>query len=206
MIADIESYNTWIELKRNRDSLIFSIVKGETPDGSTDIEFHADNIVPGAWTDQKILFEEFETEVNNTIADYMHYIETHNTNKDVYKRQEEYAFKAIKGSKKSNAVVLGKYERNSLASYDNIAKNMNAQYFYVEDWGKLAKKYPDSEMWKINERFLDIQTSSGREIYLSHDPKVYINKDSFYSNELKYLLDNGYRFVKKGDIWNAVRK
>ena len=86
LIADIESYNTWIELKRNRDSLIFSIVKGETPDGSTDIEFHADNIVPGAWTDQKILFEEFETEVNNTIADYMHYIETHNTNKNLIKK------------------------------------------------------------------------------------------------------------------------
>ena len=44
---------------------------------------------------------------------------------------------------------------------------------------------------KINEKFVDIQTSSGREVYLSHDPKDYIGGVSFYSKEIQYLLDNG---------------
>ncbi len=61
------------------------------------------------------------------------------------------------------------------------------------------------EIWKINEKFLDIQTSSGREIYLSHNPAEYINKGQFYSREIQYLRDNGYRFIDEGGIWHAVR-
>lgn len=51
-----------------------------------------------------------------------------------------------------------------------------------------------------------IQTSSGREIYLSHNPNDYINKTDFYSRELRYLVENGYKFVKKGDLWHAIRQ
>lgn len=69
----------------------------------------------------------------------------------------------------------------------------------------MSLKYSKEEMWKINERFLDIQTSSGREIYLSHAPKDFINGTSFYARELKYLVDNGYDFILEGDIWHAVR-
>ncbi len=57
----------------------------------------------------------------------------------------------------------------------------------------------------MNEKFLDIQTSSGREIYLSHNPAEYIDKGEFYSRELQYLRDNGYRFIDEGGIWHAVR-
>ena len=63
----------------------------------------------------------------------------------------------------------------------------------------------DDEIWKINEKFLDIQTSSGREIYLSHNPEDYVGKGQFYSKELQYLLDNGYRFIDEGGIWHAIR-
>jgi len=35
--------------------------------------------------------------------------------------------------------------------------------------------------------FLDIQTSSGREIYLSHNPAEYINEKSFYAREIQYF-------------------
>lgn len=61
------------------------------------------------------------------------------------------------------------------------------------------------EIWKINEKFLDIQISSGREIYLSHDPTKYVGGNSFYSKEIGYLIENGYKFVKEGDIWHAIR-
>lgn len=50
-----------------------------------------------------------------------------------------------------------------------------------------------------------IQTSSGRKIYLSHNPEEYIGKGDFYSKELHYLQENGYKFVKEGDLWHAIR-
>ena len=118
---------------------------------------------------------------------------------------EEYAFNAIKGANNADAVVLGKYESGSPTSYDAVAKDMNAQYFNLENWDDLSSQYSSQEIWKINERFLDIQTSSGREIYLSHDPAKYIGGDSYYAKEIQYLIDNGYRFWKEGDIWHAIR-
>lgn len=89
--------------------------------------------------------------------------------------------------------------------YTSVAKDIGAQYFQLDNWDEFANKYSDDEIWKINEKFLDIQTSSGREIYLSHDPNLYIGDTSFYSREIQYLENNGYEFVKEGDIWHAIR-
>ena len=106
---------------------------------------------------------------------------------------------------KVDAVVLGKYGDGSPTAYTSVAKDMDAQYFQLDNWDELAARYSDDEIWKINEKFLDIQTSSGREIYLSHNPEDYLGKGQFYSRELQYLLDNGYKFVDEGGIWHAVR-
>lgn len=122
-----------------------------------------------------------------------------------YEQAENIAFDAIHGSNKADTVVLGKYGDGGPTAYTSVAKDMDAQYFQLDNWDELASKYSNDEIWKINEKFLDIQTSSGREIYLSHDPADYINGTDFYSRELNYLLDNGYTFVKEGDIWNAIR-
>lgn len=135
---------------------------------------------------------------------------------------EEIAFNAIQGSDGADAVVLGKFDavrddkgeivldangnaKPTDKSYNRIAEEMGAQYFQLDNWNELAVKYDDSEIWKINEKFLDIQTSSGREIYLSHNPDVYRGDGSFYSLEIEYLEKNGYRFVKEGDVWHAIR-
>ena len=106
---------------------------------------------------------------------------------------------------KVDAVVLGKYGDGGPTAYTSVAKDMDAQYFQLDNWDELAARYSDDEIWKINEKFLDIQTSSGREIYLSHNPEEYLGKEQFYSRELQYLLDNGYKFVDEGGIWHAVR-
>ena len=106
---------------------------------------------------------------------------------------------------KVDAVVLGKYGDGGPTAYASVAKDMDAQYFQLDNWDELAARYSDDEIWKINEKFLDIQTSSGREIYLSHNPEEYLGKEQFYSRELQYLLDNGYKFVDEGGIWHAVR-
>ena len=118
---------------------------------------------------------------------------------------EKIAFDATHGPADADRIVLGKYENGGPTAYTNIAKNMDAQYFQIDNWDELAKKYSDDELWKINEKFLDAQTSSGRKIYLSHDPKKYMGKGQFYSREIQYLLDKGYHFVKEGGFWRAVR-
>ena len=135
---------------------------------------------------------------------------------------EEYAFNAIKGADNSDIVVLGKFESmtdemgeyildvngNRIPtenSYNIIAKQEGAQYFELDNWNELSSNYVDNEIWKINEKFLDIQTSSGREIYLSHDPSNEKFKQGFYLKELNYLMENGYHFIKEGDLWHAVR-
>ena len=91
---------------------------------------------------------------------------------------------------KADAVVLGKYGDGGPTAYTSVAKDMDAQYFQLDNWDELAARYSDDEIWKINEKFLDIQTSSRREIYLSHNPEDYLGKGQFYSRELQYLLDS----------------
>lgn len=46
---------------------------------------------------------------------------------------------------------------------------------------------------------------SGRDIYLSHDPLLYMNKNDFYAKEIGCLLEHGFIFEKIGDIWHVVR-
>ena len=122
-----------------------------------------------------------------------------------YEDAENIAFDAIHGPNNADAVVLGKYGDGGPTAYTSVAKDMDAQYFQLDNWDELAARYSDDEIWKINEKFLDIQTSSGREIYLSHNPEEYLGKEQFYSRELQYLLDNGYKFVDEGGFWHAVR-
>ena len=122
-----------------------------------------------------------------------------------YEDAENIAFDAIHGPNNADAVVLGKYGDGGPTAYTSVAKDMDAQYFQLDNWDELAARYSDDEIWKINEKFLDIQTSSRREIYLSHNPEDYLGKGQFYSRELQYLLDNGYKFVDEGGIWHAVR-
>ena len=135
---------------------------------------------------------------------------------------EEIAFNAIQGADKADTVVLGKFDALKDAnenfvydangnliptdkSYNKVAEQMGAQYFQLDNWDELAAKYDDNEIWKINEKFLDIQIASGREIYLSANPEEFIDGTSFYSKELQYLEKHGYHFVKEGDIWRAVQ-
>lgn len=44
-----------------------------------------------------------------------------------------------------------------------------------------------------------------REIYLSHNSVQYATGNSYYAREIQYLIKNGYKFIKEGDIWHAVR-
>lgn len=118
---------------------------------------------------------------------------------------EDLAFGAIKGRGKSDAVVLGKFEEGKSTSYDKIAQEYDAQYYNLDEWDELAKTHSRDEMWKVNEKFLDIEIASGRDIYLSHDPAKFSGYGSFFAKEIEYLRRHGYKFVKEGDLWHAVQ-
>mgnify|MGYP003294221851 CR=1 FL=1 len=83
---------------------------------------------------------------------------------------------------------------------------MDAQYFELDNWDELATMYNPEQIWKINEKFLDIQIASGRDIYLSTNPDIWLNGDSFYSKELQYLISHGFKFKKMGEVWYVSRK
>lgn len=119
---------------------------------------------------------------------------------------ESKAFNAIKGSDNADSVMLGKYDGGGSTNYVTKANEFNSQYFDLDDWSQLSSEYSDSEIWKINEKFLDIQVGSGRDILFSHNLKEFIiNNNSFYSKEVNYLLDHGFKIEKYGDVWRLVR-
>lgn len=47
----------------------------------------------------------------------------------------------------ANSVVLGKYGDGGLSSYTSVAKDIDAQYFQLDNWDELATKYSDEEIW-----------------------------------------------------------
>ena len=118
---------------------------------------------------------------------------------------EKYAFDATKGANNSDSIVLGKFDGGGPTAYTTKAKEVGAQYFELDNWDELSKMYSDKEIWKINEKFLDIQIASGRDIYFSHNPLDFIGDGSFYSKEIAYLQNHGFRFEKIGDLWHVIR-
>ena len=57
---------------------------------------------------------------------------------------------------------------------------------------------------EINEKFLDIEIASGRDIYLSMIRRIQ-RRRKFFAKEIEYLRQHGYKFVKEGDLWHAVQ-
>lgn len=104
--------------------------------------------------------------------------------------------------------MLGKWEDGLSTSYNEMAKAYDSQYFELDNFRELKDVYKmtDDEIFEINKRFLEIETSSGRDILLSHNPDTFLGDGSFYSRELQFLVDNGYSFVKAGEIWRAIIK
>jgi hypothetical protein len=94
-----------------------------------------------------------------------------------------------------------------------MAQDYDCQYFFLDEYDELVDAYGNEAAWEINDKFLEIQMSSGREIYLSTDPEEYFNSKtgmpkgySAYSSELKTLYDNGYRFQKvSGGLYRAIQ-
>ncbi len=101
----------------------------------------------------------------------------------------------------SPVVVLGKFMQDGV-SYLQVAKQSKSSYFLADNWDRLAGSMTRDEMWKINRSFLLQQVQEGKRFTLSHDPA---SATGAFLKEVEFLRDQGYRFIKDGNVWRATR-
>ena len=58
-------------------------------------------------------------------------------------------------------------------------------------------------MWKINKKFLEQQLQQRKIFYFSHDS---MKASGYFQKEVNFLKDNGFKFIKDGDFWKAVKQ
>ena len=115
---------------------------------------------------------------------------------------QNYAEKATKNAN-STSVMLGKYNQDGI-SYIKAAGNKHT-YFDLGDkgWNEALNKVGESNMWEINKKFLERQLQQGKSFYLSHDP---MKASGYFQKEVNFLKDNGFKFIKDGEFWKAVKQ
>lgn len=101
-----------------------------------------------------------------------------------------------KGIQSDGSLIKGKL-------YTKVAAHFKATYFKLDNWRDLVKKLNATELWKVNEAFLDQQIRAGKQIILSPDPS---KATGFFLKEVSYLEDTGFKFVKEGWAWKAVQR
>ena len=115
---------------------------------------------------------------------------------------QTYAEKATQNNDKTT-VMLGKYNQDGV-SYIKAAGNKHT-YFDLGDkgWNEALNKVGESNMWEINKKFLEQQLQQGKSFYLSHDP---MKASGYFQKEVNFLKDNGFKFIKDGEFWKAVKQ
>ncbi|RQO32859.1 hypothetical protein DBR37_16295 [Herminiimonas sp. KBW02] len=107
----------------------------------------------------------------------------------------------------SDEVVLGRFIFGSSKSYEQIAQARGATYYEVAAWDAMMKELGRERMWEINKSFLDKAIAEGKKIVFTSDPRVISQTApvSFTNREISYLESKGYKFIKDGEIYRAVR-
>lgn len=107
-------------------------------------------------------------------------------------------------------VMLGKYERNSPNSYEQIADKEKCTFFEFKRWNEIYSIVGnDDEMWRINKEFILRQKQLNKEFYFSHDPESSKYATGFYKREIDLLklpkdqggLGGTIETIIKGKLW-----
>ncbi|RMG24777.1 MAG: hypothetical protein D6732_23255, partial [Methanobacteriota archaeon] len=85
----------------------------------------------------------------------------------------------------SKKVVLGKLYEDGY-SYIDVANELEATYFHIENWDEISNTLSRDEIWEINEAFLRQQLAEGKEIILAHNPTS-DRLQGFFKRELEFL-------------------
>ena len=118
------------------------------------------------------------------------------------------AEEAMKGNADANGIVIGKHDLDGV-DYEVIARKYYEQYFNLDNWDELAETYSGTQMWMINQKFLEMHIQAGDRIYLSHNPDDFRDQyTSGFGREIAYLEAKGFTFEEvtliKGDTTNTV--
>ncbi len=103
----------------------------------------------------------------------------------------------------NDEVVLGSYDGpGNAGSYDQVAQNRGATYFYLENWDAVNAAHGRDFMWQINEAFLEQQRTAGKDFIFSHDPLNPTGKS--YPNEINYITTFYVGFEPiAGGLWGT---
>ena len=105
----------------------------------------------------------------------------------------------------SDEVVLGRYVKDSLESYDVVARMRGATYFSMGNWGAVSGEIGDAQMWSINKSFLDQQVAQGKTFLFTSDPSN-APVGTFTNKEFGYLSSKGYTVIPdEGGMYRAVK-
>ena len=102
----------------------------------------------------------------------------------------------------SGTTVLGHFPRpgENFESYIQKAIRKDASYFDMGDlWNDVQKAGHDP--WVLNEKYLDEMIKRNDKVLLNV-PKNKIRPGSYLEREIKYLLDNDYKWVNQ---WSMVK-
>jgi hypothetical protein len=83
-----------------------------------------------------------------------------------------------------------------IIGYEVLGRSEGATFMSVPD--EIWKHLDESGKWDLNKKFLDRIVKQSKEIVFSHDPRLYINSDSFFGKEIRYLLSKGFKISDDG--------
>ncbi len=86
-----------------------------------------------------------------------------------------------------------------IIGYEVLGKTEGATHMKIPDeiFTELMKKDPEI-VWTTNKKFLDRIVVQAKEIVFSHDARLYINSESFFGKEIRYLLSKGFKISDDG--------
>ena len=97
VLSDVDSYNTWIEFRREKDKVVISIVKEEKEQGSRDIEFCLKRPRAGEWTNQVVDYIQMKSEVTEKAMEYLECVISNNAETVEIKKLKDNLISLLEG-------------------------------------------------------------------------------------------------------------
>lgn len=104
----------------------------------------------------------------------------------------------------SNTTYIGKYYKDSPNSYEKIAQANNGNYFNLDNYDYLVKKYGPDAMEEVNKNFIITKFDVGNNIISTTNP---YNATGAFAKEIQWLKEMGGTTWKKigENLWQLMR-
>lgn len=112
--------------------------------------------------------------------------------------------KSADNNSASNTTYIGKYYKDSPNSYEKIAQANNGNYFNLDNYDYLVKKYGPDVMEEVNKNFIITKFDVGNNIISTTNP---YNATGAFAKEIQWLKEMGGTTWKKigENLWQLIR-